>query len=103
MFQLKPNPTFRATVSISVPGDDAEPLRLPVTFAHYSRSAYKTEIEDAGLTVEDAVLLVVRDWHIDGVPFSTEQLREFLDDYQTAAQELFEAYLAELRVAKRKN
>jgi hypothetical protein len=102
-FKLKPNPTFKATAEISVPGEGAEPLRIPFEFRHLSRSAYKAEIEDAGLTVYDAVLHVTVGWEVEEVPFSRERLTELMDDFQAAPGEIFELYVKESRASKRKN
>jgi hypothetical protein len=84
-FKLKPNPTFKATAEISVPGEGAEPLRIPFEFRHLSRSAYKAEIE------------------VEEVPFSRERLTELMDDFQAAPGEIFELYVKESRASKRKN
>ena len=102
-FKLKPNPTFRATVEISQPGEGAEPIRVPLDFRHLSRVQYRTELEEPKLTVDAAVRLLVVGWGVPEVEFTRERFEEFLDDHPVAAVEIYTTWVRESRESKRKN
>ena len=116
-FRLNPAPTFAADVLLTVPGG-VEPFRLPVTFKHYSQSAFdalvtKTrEVEKAGQPMPAADWLchlmvdwgsVVEDADDKPVPFSREALAKLLDNYPGAFAQINAAYGRALVEARAKN
>lgn len=102
-FRLKPNPTFRATVQISQPGEGAEPMPVRLVFKHLSRTQWNAEIVEPKLGVEDAVRHVVVGWEEEVEPFGAERFNALLDEFPPAAQEIWELYGRELLGSKRKN
>lgn len=103
MFKLNPDPTFRASVAISVPGSD-KPQTIAVDFKHLPKSAlrdYFSGIE--GKTDGEALGAIIAGWSGVDTDYSPEALDLLLDNYPTAAAELFDAYRRELLDASRKN
>ncbi len=116
-FRLNPAPTFAADVMLTVPGA-VDAFRLPVTFKHYSQSAFdalvaKTrESESAGkpMPAADWLCHLVVDWGpvvVDEddkpVPFSREALAKLLDNYPGAFAQINAAYGRALIEARAKN
>lgn len=107
MFNLNPSPTFKAAVSLSVPGQE-QPLEVYFTFRHKTRSAVeqwaKTFLQNPGA---DALAEIIVGWDLrqDGepVPYSHTALAELIENYTPARGEISDAYLIELTRAKRKN
>lgn len=108
MLKLKPDPTFRWTVQISVPG--AEPADLQVVFRHKGKQA----LQDWLVACKDkndvaAMLEILESWEgvadQDGqsTPFSPEALAAFFDSYPAAPTEITQQYFDALRGARRKN
>lgn len=103
MFKLKPNPTFFAAVEISAPGQD-EPQKLEVEFKHKGASKLRDYFSNlAGRTDADALAEIVVGWRGADGPCTPAALAELVDDYPTAALELFTAYRRELLESRRKN
>lgn len=101
--KLQPNPTFTATADISVPGQE-RPAKITVTFRHLSRNKLKDFF--AGLEGKpdtESLAEIITGW--DGVDekFSPEALAEFLDNYPTAAAELYESFRKNLLESRAKN
>lgn len=110
MFKLNPAPTFVAQVPLSVPGK-AEPVPLSITFKHKGKEALYLWLESAREQSDDHATLssVIDGWSglLDEaggpVPYSADNLQRLLDNYPSAAAELFRSYTKELSESKRKN
>ena len=103
MFKINPNPTFKATVQISVPGSD-KPAAITVDFKHLSKSAlrdYFSSLE--GKTDTEALASVITGWQGIDADYSADALGQLIDNYPASAGELFEAFRRELLEARRKN
>lgn len=77
MFTKKINPTFKATVQIPVPGQDADPVEF--TFKAKTTEAFDAlllEISEGKKTLADACREVVDGWTHPAVEFSPEKLTE---------------------------
>lgn len=105
MFALSPSPEFRAKVPLSAPG--APQVLVEFTFRHRSKSALREWLH-AGRPEAEMLSDVVSAW--DGiadkgepVPYSPAALATLLDNYPTAASEIFSAYMRELTEARTKN
>jgi len=116
-FKINPAPTFAADVMLTVPGA-TEPVRLPVTFRHYSQTAFDALVaqakaqEQAGKPVSAADWLInlVVDWGpgiVDDddkpVAFSHKALAQLLDNYPGAFGQINSAYGRALVEARAKN
>lgn len=103
MFKINPNPTFKATVQISVPGSD-KPATITVDFKHLSKSALRDYFSGLdGKTDADALGAVITGWQGIDAEYSAESLAQLIDNYPASAGELFEAFRRELLEARRKN
>ena len=103
MLRLTPNPTFRATAAISIPGE-AQPARIEVEYRHLGREAladYFKRLE--GRSDLDALAEIIAGWSGVDAPFSAAALADLLDAYPTAAMALFDAFRRECLEAKAKN
>lgn len=101
-FKLQPDPTFWATVDLSVPGEEQrKPVRFE--FAHCSRQRWLEVTEEGKATVRAVVLKITRNWAIEGEQFTAEKLESMLDNYLPAAVEMYEKYVQEAQESKRKN
>lgn len=105
MFSLNPTPEFRAKVPMSAPG--AAQVLVEFVFRHRSKSALRDWLQ-AGRPEAEMLAEVVSGW--DGiadkgepVPYSAAALATLLDNYPTAASEIFSAYMRELTEARTKN
>lgn len=104
MFKLQPKPTFWATVSISVPGQD-KPSAIQVQFNHLGREAMKIYFDGLQDGQDDAaaLLTIVSGWKGVDAEFSPESLATLIDNYPSAAKAMFEAFTRETLEAKSKN
>lgn len=102
-FKLQPNPTFKALVSLTVPGAD-EPAQIEVEFRHLGRKA-AGEYFAAAVDKPDVEGLggLIVGWDGPDAPYSIESLALLLENYPASAAELVDAYRRELLEAKRKN
>lgn len=103
MFKLNPAPTFKARVTIPVPGQ-AKPDPIEFEFKHKSQSQLKewAEKSDARKSMTDAAFLMdfAVGWSgVDG-EFNEENLKAFCDNYHGAALVVWDAYLKELTAAR---
>jgi hypothetical protein len=102
MLKLQPNPTFKAKVSISVAGDRNQDI--DVEFKYLSKTKIKTYFEDiSGKSDADALAEIIVGWSGVEVAYSAEALAELIDNYPSAAADLFEVFRKELMEGKRKN
>lgn len=103
MFKLTPDPTFRASVAITVPGEE-QPETIAVDFKHLPKSALRDYFASLdGKSDADALGAIIAGWSGVDTDYSAEALALLLDNYPAAAAEMFEAYRRELLDARRKN
>ena len=103
MFKLQPNPTFKAKVPITIPGQD-KPALVEMEFRHMSREAVKAFFEGiAGKSDADALSEIVAGWSGVDQAYSAEALAVMLDNYLSAAAAIYETFRRELFEARAKN
>jgi hypothetical protein len=116
MIKLTPNPTFRATLALTVPGN-AEGAKVEFEFCHKGLSALDAWIKKPALMAREGVTLsstqyldeVIASWsgpvdeHGADVPYSPEALQKLLDAYSPAAQEIYDGYRKQLETSRVKN
>ncbi|MDP2808639.1 MAG: phage tail assembly chaperone [Rhodocyclaceae bacterium] len=103
VFKLKPNPTFKARVPVSVPGEAVSP-EIVVEFRALGKKAVVDYFRSlGGKSDAEALAGIVVGWEGVDADYSAETLAQLLDNYPAAAADLFEAYRRELLEAKRKN
>lgn len=103
MFKINPDPTFRVSVALSVPGNDT-PATIAVDFKHLAKSALRDYFGNLeGKSDAEALGFIVTGWSGVDKDYSAEALALLLDNYPSAAGELFNAYRRELLEAGRKN
>lgn len=102
-FKLQPNPTFKAPVPISVPGETKSP-EIVVEFRFLGRKAVADYFRGlGGKSDAEALAGIIAGWEGVDAEYSPAALAQLLDNYPAAASDLFEAYRRELLEAKRKN
>jgi len=108
MFKITPNPTFTTDVELHVAG--AEPGKIKVTFKYLNKDQLIAWQKDYGNKPPlEALQAIVTDWQgvylVDGADavYSHEALNQLLVGYQTAAQDITNAFLREILGARRKN
>lgn len=102
MFKLEPNPTFFAPVSIHVPGEGKGTFSVEFRHLdHDARTAYNDSLKSK--TNLDALAEIMVGWREIDAPFSRDNLKRLLDDYDGAVVALFKAYFDELSGASAKN
>lgn len=110
MFKLAPAPTFELTVELSGPGS-TQAGKLQLVGKYLGKSALQAWIESAKDHEHDVdwLLKVIEGWAevVDAegkpVPFDRAGLDCLLDTYARSSQEIFDAYVAALVGARRKN
>lgn len=99
--KLTPDPTFKAKVAIAAPGGNVDPVEF--TFRHRTRDEMDAflkssqDLRDAKLILEMAT-----GWELVDA-FTEENLNKLAQNYITAPQAIFEAYVTELVKAREKN
>lgn len=108
-FKLTPNPTFKVKVNLTVPGQEALG-QIEVEFRHKRPEEFASWLDSTkGKRLKEVLSEVVVGWNgvtgDDGnlVEFTQERLIELLGNYQTAASEIFDAYVAQLVESRVKN
>lgn len=103
MFKLQPNPTFKAQVGIAVAGQD-KPAEIEVEYKYLGKSRLKSYFEALdGKSDAEALAEIMVGWAGIDADYSPAALATLLDNYPTAAADLFEAFRRELLEARRKN
>jgi hypothetical protein len=110
MFKLAPAPTFELPVELSGPGD-TQAGKLLLVGKYLGKAALQAWIESAKQHQDDSawLLQVLEGWHevadAEGRPlaFDRDNLHRLLDTYPRSSQEIFDAYVAALVGARRKN
>lgn len=97
---LKPNPTFKHTVSIPVPGGDAEPVEF--VFKGKTKSEFKALMD--AMAEEDKrddaekLMDFVAGWNVPA-DFTKENVAQFLETYIGSGALLLRKYTEELTKA----
>lgn len=103
MFQLKPNPTFKVKVAISIAGEKRSP-EVEVEFKYLNKKAIQAYFDGiSGKSDAEALAEIIVGWSGVDAAYSAEALAELIDNYPAAAADLFDAFRKELLEAKRKN
>lgn len=95
---LTQSPTFKAKVSIPVPGDKAAEVEF--TFKARTRAEFKEFIE--GLTDRedaDVVMDIASGWDLEDA-YTKENVEKLTQNYLGAARAVIEKYLSELTSAR---
>lgn len=92
-FKLEASPTFKAKVSIPVPGGKAE--KVEFTFRHRTRKEFLAWLS----TIEnkedpDIVLDVASGWELED-PFDREHIEKMCENFMGSAKAVLDVYLAE--------
>lgn len=103
MFKINPNPTFWATVQVTVPGQE-KTVPVELEFKHLPRPAVRSFFENLeGKTDVEALSTLVMNWRGFDVEFNRENLGVFIDNYPTVAGEIFATFREQLLESRRKN
>lgn len=95
-FKLDPNPTFKAKVSIPVPGGKAEPVEF--TFKHFTRDEYVALFtgEDGEAKTDHKLLTeILSGWDLDD-EFSGVNIERLLQNYHGAARAIVQVFADQL-------
>lgn len=104
MLKLKPNPTFTASVSIPVPGED--PAKVSLVFKHMSQPEFTAFMRGESAATRsdlDTVMAIVVGWSGVEAEFSRDAMRDLLDNYHGAGRAISERYAMELVLGKQGN
>jgi hypothetical protein len=111
MLRLKPNPTFKAPVTIPVPG--GPDLTITVEYKHMTKDAYKAFIDGERKTVparpdEDAIMDIASGWsdvELEEGPaaFNKDNVRDLCQQYHGAGAAIVEVFVNELTQYRRGN
>lgn len=108
-FKLIPNPTFKATVNLTVPGQE-NPGQIEFEFRHMTSDGLKAWFEDGReKTSAEALSEVIVGWNgvlntdDNPLPFSAERLAELLANYPASGMEALSAYVNRLTESRAKN
>jgi hypothetical protein len=105
MFKREPNPTFPATVQITVPGGTSLPLK--VTFKHQKATALQ-DFLDTATGRSDAVMLEAMIASVDASEkkegeSDADFLADVTENYPAARSDILRAYMRELSESRAKN
>lgn len=105
-FTLAVSPTFKAKVSIPVPGKSAEQVEF--TFKGRSRDEFREFVEgiqsaEAGANADvDTIMDIASGWELDDA-FDRKNVEVLTQNYLGAARAVIETYFTELTQARTKN
>lgn len=110
MFKIVANPTFTATVRLSIPGSDV-PGAVQITFRHKGTRALHAWLASAAKRETDTEFLgeIIENWQgvadVDGQPlaYTPDALAQLLDAYPAAGKEIIQAYNRQLADARAGN
>lgn len=102
MLKLQPNPTFKAPVSIGIPGE--APEKITVEFKYLT----KTQVSDwyarcAGRDDVESLAEIIVGWEAVEVPYSRDALSKVLETYPGSARDFFRDFNKAVFEAARKN
>lgn len=100
-FTLNPSPTFKAVVTIPVPGGKGADIEW--TFKHRTRDQFK-ELMETIESAEDVALLmdIASGWDLEDA-FDEENLEKMTQNYPGSARAVFVKYIDEMTAARAKN
>lgn len=97
-FKLAVEPTFKAKVSIPVPGGKAEPVEF--TFKYLTRDEYiQLFSSQPAPSDKDLILQIVTGWELED-EFCADNVEKMLQAYQKAAGAIVSKFAEELGPAK---
>jgi hypothetical protein len=100
-FSLVPAPTFKAAVTIQVPGGKS--VQVEFVFKHRSRDEFKEFVESMDGRKDVEILLdIASGWELEDA-FGEKSLQQLVDNYMGAGQAVVQTYMAELTAARAKN
>lgn len=100
-FNLTAAPTFKAQVSIDVPGGKSASVEF--TFKHRSKEQFKELMEGMeGREDLDLIKDIASGWELDE-PFDVEHLTTMIQNYIGSARAIVETYMRELTGGRTKN
>ena len=103
MLKIVPEPTFKTSVQITVPGQE-EPATVELIFNYMSKTKALEFFSDMkGKTDVEALTILIAGWGGFDVPFSKAALETFLDNYPAAAFEIIQAFNRNLLESRIKN
>lgn len=108
MFKRNPPKTFKATIKVTVPGGEPEPIEFE--FKHKTRSGLaEWQANMAGKTDRELVPEFVAGWSGvigpdgDQVPWSVDEFVLLTENYPAAALEIYAGYVRALTESRAKN
>lgn len=107
MFTLQPKPTFKASVTIPVPGGSDGKINF--IFKHKGKKELQAYFNSLGATEGEAktdveaLLELVEGWEGVSEKFSAENLELLLDAYPGSALAMYDTYRKELLEGRAKN
>ena len=97
--KLNPEPTFKATARIPVPGGESEPITF--TFEHRTAKQIATFTEECrGKSDLEVMKSFVVGWALDDA-FNDENLARLIENYPGATGAIIDAYYGELTNVRR--
>jgi hypothetical protein len=100
-FSLVPAPTFKAPVTIQVPGGKS--VQVEFIFKHRSREDFKEFMDGLeGRKDVDILLDVASGWELEDA-FEAKGLQQLVDNYMGAGQAVLQTYMIELTTGRAKN
>lgn len=110
MFKITPSPTFKTTVSVTLPGDGSETGEFVVEFKYMTPTQLSDWADANGSRqIADVLFDVIIGWDgpvdADGkaVEYTKDNLSQLLSSYYNCADQIFVAFRDGLRGAKTKN
>lgn len=102
MFKITPNPTFKAKVSIPLPGEaDA---KIEIEFRHFDREGIvEIEKNTSGKRKEEVIMMIACGWSGVDADFNSENVLTLIKNYHAAYDSIISAFWEELLQAKSKN
>jgi len=108
MFKINPNPTFPATVKITVPGGQPTPIEF--VFKHKTRAGLAEWMQHMeGKADADLVGEYIAGWSGvfddagEPVPFSVDAVLKVCNGFPAAALEIYAGYIKALTESRAKN
>lgn len=99
--KLSANPTFKAKVSIPIPGGKPEPVEF--TFKHMTKDGVLDWLGKVEKKKDAEIILAIASgWELDD-EFNSENVEVLCQNYMGSGKVIFETYLSELRGERLKN
>jgi hypothetical protein len=98
---LTPNPTFKATVHIPVPGNGTAPVEF--VFKYRDRDAMQAFLEEIkGKEDADVIMAMASGWDLDD-PFDADNVDKLTKKYLASTMSILDKYLQESTGQRQKN